>query len=419
MRLSPNWPATTLGDVLDFIGNGTTAEQNKDGAGLPVTRIETIASDYVDASRVGYIANPTSELVNRYRISAGDILFSHINSEPQIGRAVVYGGVPPVLLHGMNLLLLRFKADIADSQFMAYLFRHYRECGVFVGLASRAVGQSSINQGRLKTLQIRLPELAEQRAIAHILQTVEVAKQARQSELGLERERKAALMEHLFTFGTRGESTKQTEVGVIPQSWRVAELSELGEIVTGTTPRTEVKEYYGGPFLFVAPGDISDSPYVENSAKHLSEKGLGVSRELPKNTVLVVCIGATIGKVAMTATERSATNQQINAVIPNENVLPEFLYYALRFRSPELPNLASRTAVPIINKSVFSQFQVSVAEKDEQLRIADALGACDRKITALIKEMSSLDELFESALEELMTGSRTPQPRITDESQVQ
>jgi len=116
----------------------------------------------------------------------------------------------------------------------------------------------------------------------------------------------------------------------------------------------------------------------------------------------------------MTVANRGATNQQINALIANRRIVPGFLYYALLFRSRELPSLASRTAVPIINKSVFSEFRVPVAELDEQARIADALGACDRKIEALGEETNTLDELFRALLEELMTGRLSALPLIEE-----
>ena len=65
------------------------------------------------------------------------------------------------------------------------------------------------------------PPLPEQRAIAHVLQTIQEAKFTRQREITLERERKAALMDYLFSHGTKGESRKQTEIGEIPESWEV------------------------------------------------------------------------------------------------------------------------------------------------------------------------------------------------------
>ena len=82
-----------------------------------------------------------------------------------------------------------------------------------------------VNIPILQNLKIPFPPLPEQRAIAHILQTIQEAKAARQRELALERERKAALMDHLFSYGTKGEPRKQTKIGEIPESW---ELGAIG-----------------------------------------------------------------------------------------------------------------------------------------------------------------------------------------------
>ena len=97
-------------------------------------------------------------------------------------------------------------------------------------LISHAVATSTgVNHPRtswnsLGKFTFALPPLPEQRAIAHVLQTIQEAKATRQRELALERERKAALMDYLFSYGTKGEPRKQTEIGEIPESWEVVRL---------------------------------------------------------------------------------------------------------------------------------------------------------------------------------------------------
>ena len=84
------------------------------------------------------------------------------------------------------------------------------------------------------------PPLPEQRAIAHVLQTIQEAKSTRQRELALERERKAALMDYLFSHGTKGEPRKQTEIGEIPESWKLGTIGEICERIIdyrGRTPK--------------------------------------------------------------------------------------------------------------------------------------------------------------------------------------
>lgn len=408
MRISPDWRIAELGELLEFIGNGTTAEQNKDGDGLPVTRIETIASDYVDASRVGFIANTSEELLRAYRMAPGDVLFSHINSEPQIGRTVVYLGVPPVLIHGMNLLRLRFKTDIADPQFIAYLFRHYRERGIFVGLASRAVGQSSINQGRLRTLKIQLPPLTKQRAIAETLKIVQKAKEARQREVTMERERKSALMEHLFTHGTRGENVKQTETGKIPASWTVRSLDSVAELYSGGTPSKKRPDWWRGSIPWVSTKDLKH-PRLSDVSDHITEEALREgSRLAPAKSLFVGVRGMILAKEipVCLAEVPMAFNQDVKAIVPHEDVNADFLLYAVNFYKPALnPHVGtSAHGTRRISSEVVAKLEIPVPSADEQAALASVLTACDNQITTLEKEESILGELFNVLLEELMNG---------------
>ncbi|RKU18652.1 hypothetical protein C6500_12635 [Candidatus Poribacteria bacterium] len=287
-------------------------------------------------------------------------------------------------------------------------------------LISHAVATSTgVNHPRtswnsLGEFTLALPPLPEQRAIAHVLQTLQEAKSARQHEIALERERKAALMDHLFSHGTKGESRKQTEIGEIPKSWKVVQTGKVGKIVTGNTPKTSVPEYYGGPYMFISPGDISEPQYVTETNKYVSAEGLKVLRPLPRDSVLVVCIGSTIGKTAMTSTEQSATNQQINAIIPNAKAFSHYVYYAVTYRSRSLPALAGRAAVPIVKKSSFAKFLIPFPPLCEQHTIAQVLQTIDERIMALGKEVQHLEELFHAMLDELMTGKRSAVPLIED-----
>lgn len=287
----------------------------------------------------------------------------------------------------------------------AYFYLLSEEVAQRVEGMQKGATYPAISDADVLGLSIPLPPLPEQRTIAHILRAVQSAREARQREVSLERERKAALMAHLFTHGTRGEPTKQTPIGEMPESWEVTEVGRLGKVVTGSTPPTSHPEYYDGPYMFIGPGDMGDGKYVHRTQKYLSEKGLEVTRILPKGSVLVVCIGATIGKMALTTDTKCATNQQVNAVIPKDGINSDYLYYALDYHSPRLPSLAGRAAIPIVKKSSFASFMIPVPGiEQEQSTIGGALNACDAKIAALERESSLLDELFRALLEELMTG---------------
>ena len=314
---------------------------------------------------------------------------------------------------------------LVDNNVMGVTIRDYNLCIPYyllywfefidLGDLSNPGPLPAITATTVKNTKIPLPPLPEQRAIAHVLQTIQEAKFTRQREIELERERKAALMDHLFSHGTKGEPRKQTEIGEIPESWEVVEIKEVGKVITGSTPKTSVAEYYGGPYMFISPGDISEDQYVTKTNKYVSAKGLKVSRPLPRDSVLVVCIGATIGKAAMTSAEQSMTNQQINAIISNAKALSHYIYYAVTFRSRFLFSFAGRAAVPIVKKSSFEKFFIPLPPLSEQRAIANVFQAIDEKIAALEKEVEHLDELFRATLDELMTGQRSAVPLIDTE----
>ena len=105
----------------------------------------------------------------------------------------------------------------------------------------------------------------------------------------------------------------------INQNWKKFELGEVGEIITGNTPpRAEKENYASEGTPWIKPPNLNKEKWISKSEEYLSEDGQNKSRMLPRGAVIVSCIG-NIGKVAI-ADCKLSTNQQINSIIPNENV---------------------------------------------------------------------------------------------------
>ena len=168
-ELPKGWKLTKLGDILCRMTNGLNIEQTDVCSidSFPISRIETIANEKIDFSRVKY-CTPSIDQKQKYLLKDGDILFSHINSDKHLGKTAIYKDIEP-LMHVVNLLLLRCNSELYNSGMLNYLLRYYRYIGVFMGIAQRAVNQSSINQKKLSNLDIPLPPLTEQKQIAEKL----------------------------------------------------------------------------------------------------------------------------------------------------------------------------------------------------------------------------------------------------------
>lgn len=176
--------------------------------------------------------------------------------------------------------------------------------------------------------------------------------------------------------------------------WRRIKVADIGNVVTGKTPKTNNSDYYGGKMPFLTPSDDMSIKYVRDTKKHLTEAGkMSVKNAvIPENSICVSCIGSDLGKVVIT-TEETVTNQQINSIIVNESQFDiNYIYYSM-VELGKILNFHSKTstAVPIVNKSSFSQYEISCPELYIQRKIGDVLSKLDEKIEENIKINNNLE----------------------------
>ena len=177
--------------------------------------------------------------------------------------------------------------------------------------------------------------------------------------------------------------------------WKSIHISDIGKIVTGKTPKTSVKENYGGNIPFLTPSDDLSNKYAPNTNKKITVLGLEEVKNclLPPNSVCVSCIGSDLGKVVMLR-EHSVTNQQFNSIIPNDEFCPDYIYYLMTIVGKELNFIGkTSTAVPIVNKSSFSNTEVLVPSLPIQQKIANILSSLDDKIEVNRRINEQLEEL--------------------------
>jgi type I restriction enzyme S subunit len=186
--------------------------------------------------------------------------------------------------------------------------------------------------------------------------------------------------------------------------WQDCRLGDVTQIVTGRTPSTADATYYGHDYLFVSPSDLGDRKYIIDSKKKLSVRGYSVARPLPAGSILFVCIGSTIGKIGITTCELTA-NQQINALLPHPSFSNEYFYYALVQIADKVQTLASTQAVPLVNKTQFSDFVVRMPPLKEQQRIARVLGDADELVDGLERLIAKKEEIKRGMMQQFLTGN--------------
>lgn len=182
--------------------------------------------------------------------------------------------------------------------------------------------------------------------------------------------------------------------------WEKCKLGDYGKVVTGNTPPTkDIENYENGTYLWASPADLGTIKLISETKTMLSAQGFSKTRTLPKGSILVTCIGSTIGKVGM-ATKEMSTNQQINSIVVNDNNDNEFVYYAIQSAFPRYLSSIAVQAVPIISKSAFELLPNKRPYLQEQKKIGKFLSLLDERIATQNKIIEDLKKLKSAIIEE-------------------
>ena len=196
--------------------------------------------------------------------------------------------------------------------------------------------------------------------------------------------------------------------------WENCKLGDYGKVVTGNTPPTkDVENYENGTFLWASPADLGTIKSISETKTMLSAKGFSKTRALPKDSVLVTCIGSTIGKMGM-ATKEMSTNQQINSIVVNDNSDNEFVYYAIQSAFPRYLSSIAVQAVPIISKSAFELLPNQRPCLQEQKKIGKMLSLLDERIATQNNIIDKLQSLIKGISSRIFASIQGIEYRMGD-----
>ena len=276
-----------------------------------------------------------------------------------------------------NTLVLEPKDVLND--YLYYSLKHYNPQKLIFGS-----GQPLVTGGQLKKIKLGIPGEKEQLKVANFLSLLDKKIELQTKKIEDLKLFKKGLIKKIFS------SDNLSEV----------QIKDLGTIITGTTPSKENKNYWdNGTIAWVTPTDINYERDISNSITLLTKEGLEKGRFVPKNSILVTCI-ASIGKNAVIKVDGSC-NQQINAIIPNNNYNSNYIYYLMEYISPYLQSIAGTSATAIVNKETFERVKVKVHKIEEQVNIDKMLSSIESKILLENNLLNKLSELKKGLMQNM------------------
>lgn len=404
-----------LKDIGAFKGGVTSIKPTDYGYGTPfITYKNIFQNPKVDINMLTLMNVPKKDL-QKCSCKYGDIFFtasSEVFEEVAMSSVLLDKGIKNLTFNGFSKRFRLFDFNTLLPEYAVYYFRS-REFRNSIAAITTGDIRFNVSQENLSNITITLPPLSEQKRIANILSSfdnkIEILKKENKI---LEDIAENIFKEWFVKYNFPNKDGKpyrdsngkmiDSELGPIPDGWRVGKLGDFGQVICGKTPSTKNSSFFGGNYPFIKIPDMTEL-YVFKTESTLTDLG---SKELngkmvPANSICVSCI-ATIGKVSIT-TEDSFTNQQINTIIPNKNIYREYLYFTLSNMQEYLELIGNRGSTTFnINTEMFRNLEIIIPNEELLESFSSATASLFEKILVNSKLTMNLEIQKDKLLKELV-----------------
>jgi len=400
------WEVVRLGDVFE-IKQGKALSRKKDSGISPhrFLRTANVLWGRIDLSTIDEM-DFTEKEVEKFALEPGDLL---VCEGGEIGRTAIWQLESGIYCYQNHLHRLRpIQQNVEPLFYMYWMQAALLILNLYQGVAN-VTTIANLSRSRLSQFVLPKPPFPEQRRIAHVLSTIQRAIAVQEGLIAAAREVKRSLMQRLFTYGPGPDPapTKETEIGDIPEHWEVTQLGKVVEKPQYGYTASASEEPIGPNFLRIT--DIQDNrvqwgsvPYCEIDNRRLEKY------RLKQGDILIARIGATTGKTYLITEcpDSVFASYLIRVRAKPESVTSEYLHY---FTNTEIywtqinaskgGRLKQGVNIPVLTSLV-----VPLPPLSEQRAIARILNAMDCKIEAEQQRKATLEALFKSTLQQLMTG---------------
>lgn len=378
-----NWKEIKLGDYLDSISK-TFKFTDKEVVFLNTS--DVLEGKVLNKEYESPIGLPGQA---KKSIQKGDLLFSEIRPANKRYARIDFDSEDYVV--STKLMVLRVKGDL-DPIFLELYLTSEEILDYLQMIAEDRSGTfPQITFDIISKLELKLPPLPEQKAIASVLSSLD----DKIDLLHQQNQTLEALAETLF---------RQWFIVDAKEDWEERPLSFFGKIICGKTPSKKQSSFFNGIHPFIKIPDMHGKTFVFETSDTLTEEGLKsqFNKTIPDKSINVSCI-ATVGLVTMNA-HISQTNQQINSIIPID-VFRYYIYCQMKNSFELLQAMASGgTATPNLNTGDFSKISIPNPDNDILKKFNTEVSPIFDKIFENSKQIQTLTKLRDTLLPKLMSG---------------
>lgn len=419
-EIPTHWDCTALKRLCSLITGLTPPTQNEDNyadEGYPWVRPE-------DLNESGFGTH-----ASKYVSDIGWKLLRHIKPNSTliccIGTIGKCGYVKETVSTNQQITAATFR----DSE----RFNYYLLQAARAQLEELATGNvlKILNSERLGALNVVKVNCKEANTIAEFLDH-ETAKidnliEKQQQLIELLKEKRQAVISHAVTKGLNPDVPMKDSgvewLGEVPDHWTVSTIKHISTFIgTGGTPKNSESFTDDDGIDWFSPGDFNGSLALRHAKKKITTQAVsnGDAKSYPKDSIVVIGIGATLGKVALVDHEFSC-NQQINIITPSKTVDHKYLTYSLLNQVEQMKQLSNASTIGIMNQEKTKKIWIAFPPKDEQIKILSVLSQKEIEFDELLKkseyQILLLQERRTALISAAVTGKIDVRDWVTPEAQ--
>ncbi len=424
------WAPLRLGSVCSRIGSGATprggGDVYMDAGPYALIRSQNVHNDGFHREGLAYIGEEHAAQLANVEVHAGDVLLN-ITGDSVARACQVDPGVLPARVN-QHVAIIRPEPATLDPRFLRYFLVSPEMQSKLLSWAGSGGTRNALTKGMIESFDVLAPEdVAEQRAIAHILGTLDdkIELNRRMSDT-LEAMARALFKSWFVDFDpvrAKAEGrdprladavaalfpdalTEHPDLGEIPEGWCVGPILDRARLLSGGTPMTARPEYWDGPIPWASAKDVSQSrePFLVASERAITERGLNESATqiVPVFSSVVVARGATTGRMVLFGRDM-AMNQTCYALTTTTET-PFALYCQMRHEIGTLVHAAHGSVFDTITMRTFASSRVVLPPQPLLRAFEDRAGPLLLRVLACTSESRTLAALRDALLPKLISG---------------
>ena len=400
------WKEYKLGDLYD-VHNGLSKGGKFFGSGYPFLSFSTVFNNYFLPNELTSLVQSSEKEQANFNIKEGDVFITRTSeSADELGMSsVALKDYPNATYNGFTKRLRPKGVIEISSKYIGYYLRSPKFRTNFYKLTSAMSTRASLANNDLLNMIVSIPSLQTQQKIAKILSSlddkIEVNRRINEQ---LEELAQALFKSWFVDFEPfKDGEFVESELGMIPEGWKVGKFTDIIDIKGGGTPKTDIAEYWNGDIPFFTPKDINDV-FCISTEKNITDLGLSKcsSKLYSKNTVFITARG-TVGKVCMAGRDM-AMNQTCYALIGKKNYGQHFIYMQTISIVERMKKKANGAVFSAITTRDFDSEKIIIPSLDI---VSDYLMKIEPLYESILhnqQEINHLTNLRDTLLPKLMSG---------------